>query len=66
MIVKDDKDPVSLESTDKVYKFNQLVKFDFSYPKDYAKKKHMKEGITELHVLQAEDFAKRGFGKIVK
>lgn len=66
MIVRDDKDPAGLESTDRVIKFNDVVKFDFKYPKDYTKAKHMKEGVTDLHRLQAEDFEKRGFGKIVK
>jgi hypothetical protein len=66
MIVRDEKDDTKLGEGDKAYKFNQTVKFDFAYPKDFAKKKHMKEGVTELHILQAEDFAKRGFGKIVK
>lgn len=66
MIVKDDKDPSGLEEGAKAYKFSDVVKFDFKYPKDYAKRKHMTEGITEMHRLQAEDFEKRGFGKIVK
>jgi hypothetical protein len=66
MIVRDDKDPANLEPTDRVFKFNDNVKFDFKYPTDYKKTKHMKDGIVELHRLQAEDFAARGFGKIVK
>jgi hypothetical protein len=66
MIVKDDKDPVGLEEGAKAYKFNDVVKFDFAYPKEYKKTKHMKDGVIEIHRLQAEDFASRGFGKIVK
>lgn len=66
MIVKDDKDPIEQDPTDRKVKFNDVVKFDFKYPKDYAKKKHMKEGVVELHRLQAEDFEARGFGKIIK
>lgn len=66
MIVKDDKDPIGLEEGAKAYKFNDVVKFDFKYPSGYTKTKHQKEGVIEIHKLQAEDFATRGFGKIIK
>jgi hypothetical protein len=56
-----------LDPTDKVYRFNDVVKFKVAYPKDYAKKKHLKDGETiELHVIQAEDWEARGLGKIIK
>jgi hypothetical protein len=64
MVVDNDK---KLDPTDKVYKFNDTVKFKVAYPKDYAKKKHHKDGdVIDLHVIQAEDWEARGLGKIVK
>lgn len=68
MIVKDDNAPDKLAEGERAVKFSDVVKFDFKYPKDYpaTKKRHMTEGVIELHRLQAEDFEKRGFGKIVK
>jgi hypothetical protein len=57
----------NLKDTDKVYSFNDVVKFEVKYPKEHSKKKHHKEGeVIELHKLQAEDWANRGLGKIVK
>ncbi len=63
-----------LAPTDKKMKFSDTVKFEIAYPKDYGKmpdgkfkKKHFKDGdVIELHSLQAEDWASRGLGKIVK
>jgi hypothetical protein len=57
----------NLESTDKVMKFSDVVKFKVSYPKDFKKAKHFAEGQeVELHKMQADDWEKRGLGKIVK
>ncbi len=65
MQVDNDK---KLEATDKVYKFNDSVKFKVTYPKEHnPRKKYHADGETiDLHPVQAEDWEKRGLGKIVK
>jgi hypothetical protein len=56
-----------LDPTDKVYRFSDVVKMKVAYPKDYAKKKHLKDGDTiEVHVLQAEELEAKGIAKIIK
>lgn len=53
--------------TDKVYKNTDVVTFKVTYPKEYKKKKHLKEGsVHKLHVLHAERLESKGIGQIVK
>ena len=54
------------DSTDKIYKFSDVVKFEFKYPADFKKPKYHKDGdVVDMHVVQAEDFVARKLGKIV-
>lgn len=56
-----------LLDTDKVMTFDDTVEFTVQYPKDFSKKKYLKDGqVIELHKMQAEDWAARGLGKIGK
>jgi hypothetical protein len=56
-----------LSPTDRVMSFDDMVKFKIEYPKEHKKAKHHKDGeVIELHRLQAEDWEKRGLGKITK
>lgn len=51
---------------EKVYKHSDTVIFVCGYSKDFAGKKHMKEGSKhKLHVLHAKRLEKKGLGKIV-
>ena len=53
--------------TDTVYKNTDVVSFKVAYPKEYKKKKHLKDGSThKLHVLHAERLEAKGIGQIVK
>lgn len=57
----------TLKDTDRIMKFSDVVNFEVKYPKEFTKKKHFKDGdVVELHRLQADDWAARGLGKIVK
>lgn len=50
-----------------VFQSDEMVKFQFSYPKDHSKQKHVPEGTTvSMHVLDAAIAEKLGKGKIVK
>lgn len=61
------EDQQKLDPTDRVMKFSDVVNFEIAYPKDYAKKKHYKDGdVIELHRLQAEEWEARKLGKIKK
>lgn len=64
--MESNKEILAMEGV-KVYRHDQVVNFKVEYSKDYAKKKHMKDGIVlKLHVLHAERLEKKKLGKIVK
>ena len=48
------------------FRSDENVKFQYEYPKDYKKVKHVPEGtIVDMHVLDATVAEKLGKGKIV-
>jgi hypothetical protein len=55
------------ESTEKIYKHTDTVLFIAEYPKNFTKKKHLKDGVKyKLHILHADRLEAKGIGKIIK
>lgn len=67
MAIVSENEKTDIQPGDVVYKFSDMVDFKITYPKDFKKTKHYKDGeVVNIHLAQARDWEARGLGSIQK